>query len=201
MASGQGRVSLHATAEFAEVAIEQLHKRHGGVTPEQAAFFSQAASVCLAKRNGSSPAEFDTVVERQDLQPSTAQHLARWTKPASRTESAWSNSNEATEFGACGVVIAAIEREHGLFVCSRAETKTGADYFVSPVQDLVGLPGMPNVDDVKRLEVSGCDAGNASVVRRRVTEKVEQTKRGESGQPAIAAVVGFACQLVHIRHV
>jgi hypothetical protein len=75
----------------------------------------------------------------------------------------------------------------GLVAVRRAETRTGADYYL----------GEPNstFEDLElsfRLEVSGTDEGSDAVIRGRLREKLDQAKRGNSNLPAIASVVGFA---------
>ena len=69
----------------------------------------------------------------------------------------------------------------------RAETRTGADYYVD-------LPGA-EADDLEtaiRLEVSGTSGGNTSVIESRLKQKLEQASNGDSNLPAIATVVGFS---------
>lgn len=77
------------------------------------------------------------------------------------------------------VSLAAIESELGLVALSRAETRTGADYYV----------GQPGSGDL--VEVSGVDAGDKAHVRTRLREKLRQAAEGDSSLPAFASVVGF----------
>jgi hypothetical protein len=74
----------------------------------------------------------------------------------------------------------------GLVAVIRAETLTGADYYL-------GRPG-DQADDLEatlRLEVSGTDAGSEILIKARLRQKVEQARRGNSNLPAVASVVGF----------
>jgi hypothetical protein len=75
----------------------------------------------------------------------------------------------------------------------RAETLTGADYYVA-------APGSDPTDleTSYRLEVSGTNSGD---VRQRLLQKQAQTRAGQSNLPAIAAVVGFKSATVAIAHV
>jgi hypothetical protein len=69
----------------------------------------------------------------------------------------------------------------------RAETRTGTDYYL-------GSPEAP-ADDLEasfRLEVSGTDEGNDTVIQSRLRQKLDQAIAGASNLPAIATVVGFA---------
>lgn len=77
----------------------------------------------------------------------------------------------------------------------RAETRTGADYYIGLVdRDLEDL------ENCLRLEVSGTDLGK-SEVKKRLIKKLEQAKQGNSNLPALAAVVGFKVQLILLQTV
>jgi hypothetical protein len=77
-----------------------------------------------------------------------------------------------------------VEKELGLVALSRAETRTGADYYV-------GQPEARDLEEAFRLEVSGVDQGHAADLRKRLSQKEEQARRGNSCLPAYASVVGF----------
>jgi hypothetical protein len=119
-----------------------------------------------------------------------------WDVPDARTRDAWANDTDTTEAGAYGCVIAGVEEMRGLVAVRRAETGTGADYYV-------GAPGAGELDleDCLRLEVSGVDAGNHRAVARRLLEKLEQAGEGRSSLPALAGVIGFAAGLLVLRDV
>jgi hypothetical protein len=158
-----------------------LSDRHFGVTPGIAAAYAEAATVCLG-RHHSSPQN----VLLQDG-PADRQSLAEWPTPNERTLAGWSNKDDATEFGAYGLALAAIELTRGVVAVRRAETRTGADYYL-------GTPDAP-ADDLEvslRLEVSGTDEGNDTVIQSRLRQKLEQAAVVTSNLPAIATVVGFA---------
>jgi len=83
-----------------------------------------------------------------------------------------------------------------LVALRRAETKTGADYYLA-------LPGTP-VDDLEaclRLEVSGVDKGTPSDVEIRLLQKIAQARAGACNLPALATVVGFKAQKIAVRDV
>jgi hypothetical protein len=54
-----------------------------------------------------------------------------WGAPDARTQDAWSNTNDATRDGAYACVIAAAELTRSFFAVRRAETLTGADYYIA----------------------------------------------------------------------
>ena len=171
------------------IVIQELHERHIGLTPALSAAFSEAATVCLS-RHHSSPVEFSVA------NPKVVDHVVEFAIPEKRTLNAWANDIDATEFGAYGLCLAALEVAESLVAVRRAETLTGADWYVAPVgtetQDL---------EDCFRLEVSGVDLGGSAIVSARLRQKVEQTRRGNSNIPAIATVVGFKERTVAIERV
>jgi hypothetical protein len=115
-----------------------------------------------------------------------------WDVPDARVLDAWANDTDTTEAGAYGCVIAGVEEMRGLVAVRRAETGTGADYYV-------GEPGSGTFDleDCHRLEVSGVDQGDQKDIVKRLLRKVRQASDGRSSLPAIAGVIGFeACFLV-----
>ncbi len=170
--------------------LHSLADRHPGLTPPIADSLCEAASICLS-RHLSPPSEI--TLHNND---SSKLYSVEWPEPDLRTTRAWANDINATELGACGVSLVAVEMERGLVTIGRAETRTGADYYIAP-------PGHSGEDfeDCIRLEVSGVDKGNQSILRSRLSQKVKQAQVGNSNLPAIAAVVGFAAQSVIIADV
>ena len=162
-----------------------MEQRHEGLTEAIATAHSEAAGVCLA-RHHRSPTDFD--LDRNGTRSAVA---VAWQQPDKRTMGAWANDNDATEAGACACALAAVELVDGMVAVRRAETKTGADYYIArqgcPVQDL---------EECLRLEVSGVNAGPESVVNGRLKDKLAQAAAGSSNLPAMAGVVGFKAQLI-----
>jgi hypothetical protein len=168
----------------------KLDHAHPGLTEARAHAHAEAACVCVA-RHHRSPVEY-TVWN----QASRSSLLLEWDAPDERQLAAWANTNEATEAGAVGLVLAALEACAGLVAVRRAETRTGADYYVGPPGS-----GREDLEQCFRLEISGVDHGPASLVHGRVFEKVQQTLRGESNLPALVGVVGFKVSLVVLEPV
>lgn len=159
-----------------------LSTRHIGVSTAVGAAFAEAACVCL-DRHHSSPVDFHLV----DADKFNGLAQATWLTTDARAKSAWANNDDATRDGAYGIAIATIEVTRGLVAVGRAETRTGADYYLS-------FPGQPAEDFEKafRLEVSGIDNCTQSLMETRLNQKVQQAVKGNSNLPAIAAVVGFS---------
>jgi hypothetical protein len=165
---------------MSEIRIDGLHERHPGLTPALGESYTEAACVCLSRHH-------EPPVDVSVLHEGKTQIIAlNFSIPSPRVQKAHANEIDATETGAYCVSLAAVEAVAGLVAVSRAETLTGADWYIAP--------GGTTVDDLEtciRLEVSGVNAGASGEVRRRLLEKVSQASRGQSNLPAIAAVVGF----------
>src|SRR4051794_2410421 len=106
--------------------LENMADRHIGLTPEVAAYWVQAAYVCL-DRHHTSPIEFD-LCEEPERQPANVV----WGVTDARTRAAWANEIDTTEAGAYACALAAVELLKGLVAVGRAETGTGADYYIGP---------------------------------------------------------------------
>jgi hypothetical protein len=162
-----------------------LSQRHSGLSDGISVSYSEAVRVCL-DRHHTSPADFR-------LQDNDTDDTAgvEWIRADERITGAWANNDDATEAGAYGIAIAAIEALRGLVAVRRAETRTGADYYL-------GEPGntFEDLEASFRLEVSGTDRGNETAIKGRLREKISQAARGNSNLPAIASVVGFAALLI-----
>lgn len=160
-----------------DLPIHSMSDRHPGLTPELAESYTQAARVCL-DRHHVSPVDFD-IHDRAESGPARLE----WTSTDRRTRNAWANEIETTEAGAYACALAAVELRHGLVTVARAETQTGADFYV-------GRPGLPASDRI-RIEISGTDRGSPTTAKRRLRAKLIQAAAGDSTLPAMAAVVGF----------
>ena len=173
-----------------KIKLDSLHERHSGLTPSLSGSFFEAASVCLS-RHHSSPVQIE--ITRDGGATNRALEFQR---PDDRMLNAWANAIDATENGAYGMSLAAVEVEEQMVAIRRAETLTGADWYIAPI-------GTKPVDleDSFRLEVSGVDAGDRTVVEARLREKIAQTRRGASNLPAIASVVGFKGKAIAMQRV
>jgi hypothetical protein len=160
--------------------LDGLHERHPGLTPALGESYSEAACVCFS-RHHQPPVTLT-------LSHGTTDELRvlNFSVPDARVQNAHANETDATETGAYGVSLAALEAVAGLVAVRRAETLTGADWYVA-----TNGTDSEDLESCIRLEVSGMNAGTSADIRRRLREKVAQAGRGQSNLPAIAAVVGF----------
>lgn len=172
------------------LSLEEMHLRHYALTQPIAGGYQEAASVCL-QRHHQSPID----IALSDNGSTTAAEVA-WDAPTAHMNAAWANVIDTTEAGAYGCVIASVELLRNLFAVRRAETGTGADYYIGPQS-----AGVEDLEDCLRLEVSGVSDGNHRDVERRLLEKVSQAQRGNSSLPAVAGVIGFAARLVMLKDV
>lgn len=172
------------------IPINDLADRHYGLTNSVAGAYSEAARVCL-DRHHRSPVHV-TITKAPDEKTA----VLVWEPADHRTRDAWANRDDATRDGAYACIIASVEISEGLFAVKRAETKTGADYYVAPAGKTI-----EDLEDCWRLEVSGLDKGDRSAVTRRLREKVQQTRQGSSNLPAIAGVIGYETLIVLIEYV
>jgi hypothetical protein len=162
------------------IKLNRLHERHPGLTPALAQSYVEAASVCLARYHE------PPVIFSVDNAGNKLNRSVDFLIPDQRTRNANANDIDATETGAYGLSLAAVESVAGMVAIRRAETRTGADWYIAPDGEL-----LEDLESCIRLEVSGISAGTSSDVNRRLQEKIAQAAKGKSNLPAIAAVVGF----------
>ena len=164
--------------------IHDMEQHHPGLTKPIADSYTEAARVCL-DRHHHSPTDFVL-----DQSGSRSPVTVEWEPPDARVRGAWANKTDATEAGAYACALAAVQLD-GRVAVRRAETMTGADYYIAP-------PGY-FIDDLEgclRLEVSGVDQGPESAVARRLRVKLVQAAAGRSNPPAVAGIVGFRARVI-----
>jgi hypothetical protein len=170
--------------------IADLAERHVGLTPALAESYGEAARVCL-DRHHRPPVPFSIQSDGVVIAA-----VIDWQPADDRCRAAYANEIDATEWGAYACALASTELTRGLVAISRAQTLTGADYYL-------GKPGtsLEDLEECVRLEVSGTDKGSDRDVEVRLLEKVSQARRGQSNLPALAGVVGFKAQKIAIQEV
>ena len=165
--------------------IQEMANRHQGLTQAIADCLVEAARVCL-DRHHESPVDFTI-----DKSGSQMIAVVEWEQTDERTRGAWKNEIDATEAGACACTLAAVELSEGFVAVYRAETRTGADYYVAPAGETI-----EDLEDCIRLEVSGVDRGDLRLISRRLNEKIDQVRSGDSNLPAMAGVTGFRSRVI-----
>lgn len=134
------------------------------------------------------------MVIRQEAGNSDA--VVSWVAPDERMLAAWANDIDTTEAGAYGCALAGLELVRGLTAIRRAETESGADYYVGPPGT-----GIEDLEDCLRLEVSGTDEGGIAEIRRRTESKVRQVRNAGGSFPAIVGIVGFKERVIALSDV
>ena len=165
--------------------MHNMDQRHAGLTAALAGAYTEAARVCL-DRHHQSP--IDVALANAELEDVA---IAKWRATDRRTKSAWANEIDTTEAGAYACALAAVELTGGLVAVYRAETRTGADYYVAPAGEAVN-----DLENCIRFEVSGVDRGSPAAIEYRLKSKLEQARVGHSNLPAVAGVVGFKAKLI-----
>ena len=173
-----------------KLVLHLLHERHLGLTPALGGAFFEAASVALS-RHHVPPVKLEIVCDG-----TMSTQLVDFQMPDIRVSRAWANDIDTTENGAYCVCLAAVEVEERLAAIRRADTLTGADWYVAPIGT-----EPDDLEDCFRLEVSGLDTGDRAAIAARLRQKVDQTRKGASNLPAIASVVGFKERAVAIQKV
>jgi hypothetical protein len=175
---------------MSQLPLRNLHEHHRALTVAVGGSYEEAAAVCL-QRHHAPPTELTLF----DNDTRSIREVS-WMPPDERTRNAWANTTDATEAGAYACVIAGVETLRGLVAVRRAETGTGADYYIGPVG-----AGMSDLEDCYRLEVSGVDQGDHREILKRLHLKVRQARDGNSSLPALAGVMGFAERLLMVQDV
>src|ERR1039457_6051194 len=158
--------------------LENLAACHYGLIEPIAGGYLAAARVCL-DRHHQPPVNIRIKNATEDKRATV-----EWERADDRTSGALNNETDTTEAGAYACIIAAVELSESMFAVRRAETGTGADYYVAPAGK-----GIDDLEDCWRLEISGTDKGNAAAVHRLLQRKVSQARIGNSNLPALAGVI------------
>lgn len=163
--------------------FEDLAARHP-IDPHQLQGYANAAKVRLDAHHAP-PVDFELTSKGE-----TVICHVKWDPVDDMLRRSYNNADDAKRDGAYVMAFAAVEELEGLVGIGRAETKTGADYYVAPAGTHPA-----DFEEALRLEVSGTD-GNPAQVRARLRQKQEQTRAGTGTEPAIAAVVGFKTKMI-----
>src|SRR5258708_22333762 len=177
-------------ATISTLPFHDMSEPHAGLTGALAFCYEEAARFCF-DRHHKPPATFAIEDRGADAKAS-----AVWEPADDRCRAAYANEIDTTEFGAYACALATTELQRGLVAIHRAQTKTGADYYLAPVGS-----GVDDLENAIRLEISGMNKGTMREIEVRLLEKVDQARRGRGKFPAMATVVGFQVLRIAIRDV
>jgi hypothetical protein len=178
------------------VNIHQMHERHHGLVEAMAEDYACAAEISMSRHHAPPKTEW-TITALESEGTSSVD----WDAPDARARRAYANEDDATRDGAYCIALAAAEEFLGHIALRRAYTRTGADWIIVPSEAEAGADDAFDLDrdDVLRFEVSGISADDASRLRSRLRQKVDQANEAGSPIPAIAGVVGFRTATVILR--
>lgn len=166
-------------------ALHLLHQRHPGLYQPLCEVYADAAVLCFREHH---QPPVDILVERG---PRTSRWTLAYPEPTHGALPSMNNEEDRTRDGAYSVALSVVEGELGLLAVSRAESRTGADWYCAPLGT-----SSDDFEAASKLEVSGVNRGDQGEIRRRLTEKVRQVVSRPPNLPAIACVVGFKERLV-----
>ena len=150
------------------------------ITKAQGRHLAEAASVCIANRQHP-PSKRLAVVG--DL---TAIFYLKRLRVSSQMSRSLADLSVATELGAVAIAICVVEDLTNYQAVYRSATATGIDYWLADkTSDDLGFSA--------RLECSGTLQGGETERKRRIRDKLKQTKQSDgTGLPAIVVVVDFS---------
>jgi len=113
--------------EDRELRLDRLHERHPGLTRALGESYTEAACVCWSRHR--TPPVTVSLKRAGTDDP----RVVDFAVPDARMRAAHANEIDATESGAYGVSLAAVEDVEGFVAVGRAETLTGADWYIAPI--------------------------------------------------------------------
>lgn len=168
-----------------EISLASLAKGLGNLTAAYGALIAEAASVCLEDQgHGLSMAlgidgDFAAIVT---LHREPVDERARWSH---------NDAERATENGAYGVALLALQELTGLTVLLQSRRGSGFDFWLGPETGYLFQEGV-------RLEVSGIRRGDETSIRRRLRSKLRQTEQSRQLAPAYVAIVEFSRPILRV---
>ena len=149
-----------------------------GLEPFLGGTLANAAAVCLDKNRHTTGVELEV----------SGQYRRRievcWDGPTEQVRRSYADLQEATEFGAAGVAIAALNNFAGWVVMQRSRKGTGFDYWIAKKNERGG----PLFQGYSPLEVSGILTGDDTELLRRVQIKKVQISAAKPRQGKVAVV-------------
>jgi hypothetical protein len=159
-----------------------------GLTPAWGTVMAEAASVCLESQGH--PIQVELRVDGFFEETFVLERLGVNRQMALSHQ----DEEEATELGACGIAILAVQSLTDLVVLHRSRRGTGFDYWLSREWDSL-------LEHGERLEVSGIRKGSATAIKVRIVEKMRQIQRFRTTSPGWVSIVEFGRPLLHLAKV
>jgi hypothetical protein len=167
---------------YIQISLNELEAGLPGINKIWGAFLCDASKACFDNQNHISSVK----LLLQGI--STAECKVMWAGEIDeQSRRTWNDTQEMTEYGACGVAILLILKLTEYTVIERSKKGTGFDYWLGSKNS--ELP----FQNSARLEVSGILRGDRSTFNSRVNQKLKQTFPTDNTKlPAYVIVVEFS---------
>jgi len=159
--------------------LQILQQGKNGLTPLNAGFLVEAASICLHHNGHVLSADLTNEGYYNKL------YRIHCAEVNSGTINSYKDLQEATEYGACAIALAIMLTEED-WIIQRAVKGDGFDYWLGQTEETLPF------QNKARLEVSGILTGTDTQMNSRLEMKLAQTKVSDRlGIPAFAVIVEF----------
>jgi hypothetical protein len=169
-------------SETQAIVLTKLAEGLPAITPSFGATLAEACAICLQDQ------DHDQGVELQVSGEFTARFKLYWQTVTDQMVRCWNDQEFATEQAAYGIAFMLVQHLTSYTVIERSRRGTGFDYWLGHEDATSELPFQNKV----RLEVSGIRRGDASRIKARVKQKIEQTSPSDGTLPAYIVVVEFS---------
>lgn len=164
------------------IILTKLGEGLPAITPSFGAALAEACAICLHDQGHAQGVELQVSGE-------FAVHFnLYWQTVTDQMLRCWNDREFATEQAAYGIAFMLIRHLTSYTVIERSRRGTGFDYWLGNENATGELPFQNKV----RLEVSGIRRGDASRIKARVKQKIEQTNPSDGSLPAYIVVVEFS---------
>jgi hypothetical protein len=175
------------SSQVCSLELGRLREGYPCLTPESGLRLARAGSICLEERKHTRGVSLGVTGDYK-----TEVSLG-WPETNEQVRREWSDPQEATENGACGIAILLVGVLTDYHVVQRSWKGTGFDYWLGLKDDLM-------FQNAARLEVSGIRKGGIKLIESRVNTKMNQVKRSDSLKiPAFVVVVEFDCPIAAVH--
>jgi hypothetical protein len=148
--------------------LDSLKKGKGMISEGFGAYMAEACAYCLSEQGHTSGVSLSITHDRVDNFP------VKWDFIMDEAIRASHNNDKlATEFGAYAIALLLIELIDSYELVQTSKIGTGFDFWLKK-RDSILFQG------AVRLEVSGIKAGDDSIVKKRLTQKIAQASKGKN---------------------
>ncbi len=170
-----------------KIDLNHLKSGVGNITATYCANLADAAAVCLDNQHHSQGIALRVMGDYND------EYLLYWPDVTDKMNSTWADLEDAAEHGAYGLAFLLIISMTGFTVIERSIKGTGFDYWI-------GGDSLFPFQNKARLEVSGILNGSNKIIRARLKEKIEQTKKSDDlSLKAYIVIIEFSTPLSQVK--